>query len=241
MPVATPRPASTIVVMRESASNPFEVLMVRRHDNVAFMGGAYVFPGGRVDDEDVARAAREGDRLPGTASRFADLTPLQDFAHRLAGSRELLEEVGLTIPPHALEPFAHWVTPEVETRRYDARFFVTRMPDQQTPVHDAHETTEFAWYAPRAALDRCRAGAILLPPPTWTTLKALERFDSASRVLEWARTVRIFRIQPALLRSEDETLLTLPGDPTHPPIDGWDTPEHTRFALRDGRWLPVSN
>lgn len=239
MPASTPRPASTIVVLRDSSTS-FEVLMVRRHDNVAFMGGAFVFPGGRVDDDDLARATSEaaGSSLP--ASRFPDLTPVQDYAHRLAAARELVEEVGLTITPADLVPFAHWVTPEVETRRYDARFFLARMPTGQTAVHDARETTALAWFSPPDAVARCRAGEILLPPPTWTTLKRLERFASAADVLAWAGTTRIVRVQPAFLRSEHQTLLTLPGDPTHPPIEGWEVPEHTRFMLRDGRWQPVT-
>ena len=49
--VANPRPAATVVVMRDSAAGP-EMFMVRRHQDTAFMGGAYVFPGGRVDAHD---------------------------------------------------------------------------------------------------------------------------------------------------------------------------------------------
>ena len=48
-----PSPASPVIVLRAGADVPFEVLMVRRHDKVAFMAGAYVFPGGRVDDVEV--------------------------------------------------------------------------------------------------------------------------------------------------------------------------------------------
>jgi 8-oxo-dGTP pyrophosphatase MutT (NUDIX family) len=58
MPIAPIRPAATVVVARQVASaRSFEVLLVRRNDKVAFMAGAYVFPGGRVDDSEVAVAA----------------------------------------------------------------------------------------------------------------------------------------------------------------------------------------
>ncbi|MEZ5288614.1 MAG: hypothetical protein R2712_28165 [Vicinamibacterales bacterium] len=50
-PPAAPRPASTVVVLR-AAGTAYEVLLVRRNDRVAFMAGAFVFPGGRVDDDD---------------------------------------------------------------------------------------------------------------------------------------------------------------------------------------------
>jgi hypothetical protein len=44
------RPASTVVLLRPA--DPFEVFLVRRSDSIAFMGGAHVFPGGRVDEDD---------------------------------------------------------------------------------------------------------------------------------------------------------------------------------------------
>jgi hypothetical protein len=79
----------------------------------------------------------------------------------------------------------------------------------------------------------------MLPPPTWTTLKQLARFNTIADAFTWARTTRIVTIQPAFIRDEHTTMLTLPGDPTYPPIEGWDVPEDTRFLLRDGRWQPV--
>ena len=112
MTIAPLRPASTVVVVRDTpGSDGFEILMVRRNDKVAFMAGAYVFPGGRVDDEDLALA--EGD----TAQ-----------AHRVAAVREVQEEAGVVVDPAQLILIAHWVTPEIEIRRFDTRFFLVRMP-----------------------------------------------------------------------------------------------------------------
>ena len=55
------RPAATVVVLRPGRreADAFEVLMVRRNRSIAFMGGAYVFPGGRVDDGDAVNATDE--------------------------------------------------------------------------------------------------------------------------------------------------------------------------------------
>ena len=238
MSVATTRPAATVVVLRAARANEgFEVLMVRRHDKVAFMGGAYVFPGGRVDAADAAIAAQVS--APAGESRFPDLTAASELVHRVGAARELLEEAGVNIEVSALVPFAHWVTPEVETRRYDTRFFVAEMPPGQVARPDDGEMTDLAWLSPSDAIAQCVDDAILLPPPTWTTLKRLARFRSIDDVLDWARSTRIIRIQPGLVRDEHRTMLTLPGDPSHPPLDGWDIPEDTRFLLRDGRWRPV--
>jgi 8-oxo-dGTP pyrophosphatase MutT (NUDIX family) len=224
MTIAALRPASTVVVVRDTpGADGFEVLMVRRHDQVAFMAGAYVFPGGRVDDEDVAQAG--GD----TAE-----------AHRLAAVREVQEEAGVLVDPSKLILFAHWVTPEIETRRYDTRFFLVGMPDGQEPRHDARETTEFAWLSPRRALERSTRGEIMLPPPTWTTLKRMLRHQTAADLFAWARAVTtIPRIQPQFVKDTDQSVLTLPGDPTYPTVDGWEVPDETRFVLKDGRWRPV--
>lgn len=221
MTVVTPRPAATVVVVRDAAQG-FEVLMVRRNDTVAFMAGAYVFPGGRVDDHELAQAG--GDEMA---------------AYRLAAVRELEEEAGVRIDAAELLPIAHWVTPEIEARRYDTRFFLVRMPAGQNARHDAGETTELTWLTPREAIERCERGEIMLPPPTWTTLKRMQRHANVDELFEWARSVAIPRVQPQCYEEQDQKMLTLPGDPTYPTIDGWDVPEDTRFLLQDGQWRPV--
>ena len=54
-----------------------------------------------------------------------------------------------------------------------------------------------------------------------------------------AARVLIPAVQPRFFKDATRTLLTLPGDPTYPSIDGWDIPEDTRFELQDGKWRPV--
>lgn len=234
-----PKPAATVVVLREADSPPFEILMVKRHDTVAFMAGAYVFPGGRVDNADTAAAASLADAFL-TESRFPDLTAEQEVAFRIAAVRELSEEAHVTVDMRDIIPFAHWVTPEVETRRYDARFFLVRMPDGQEPRHDERETTDLVWVTPLDAIQRCESNVIMLPPPTWTTLKRLARFHSAEEAFAWARTKPIVRVQPGFINEAGVTMLTLPGDPLYPAIPDWEVPEDTRFVFQEGEgWKPV--
>lgn len=83
-------PAATVILLRDSAEGP-EILMVRRGDNLAFAGGALVFPGGRVDDADLTIA-----RDPDLASGFEGLADA-DAAARIACAREALEETGVLI------------------------------------------------------------------------------------------------------------------------------------------------
>lgn len=277
MSVIAPRPASTVVVVRDQPDG-FEVLLVRRNDKVAFMAGAHVFPGGRVDADDaIADLTRLCDGVA-APPRFDDLSAADEIAYRVAAVRELVEEAGVLIArtvdgslvspetvalvraglasgeslaslalQHdvrlALDRFvalAHWVTPENEPRRYDTRFFLATLPDGQIARHDAGETTELRWMRPADAVARCLRGDMLLPPPTWTTLKQMARHTSLVDLFSWAQAKPIVRVQPHLVRDERQTMLTLPGDPLMPTLPGWEIPEDTRFVLEEGRgWKPI--
>src|SRR4029077_9587113 len=92
--------------------------------------------------------------------------------------RAIVEAEGLRLALDALVLFAHWVTPPIDTRQFDTRFFMARLPPNQTPAHDDSETTHSSWVRPADALAQAVAGDILLPPPTWTTLRELEPFAS---------------------------------------------------------------
>jgi 8-oxo-dGTP pyrophosphatase MutT (NUDIX family) len=224
-------------VLRPSTApgDPFEILMVRRNDTVAFMAGSYVFPGGRVDAAD-----RPEDGVPLARASFADLSDADEAAYRRAAIRELREEASVSITVDDLYPFAHWVTPEIETRRYDTRFFLARMPPGQVAKHDEGETTALDWLSPREALARFDRRELLLPPPTWTTIRQLAPRASIDDVLGWARQRTIVRIMPGWVKTDTETILTLPGDPLLPAIPGWDGPTETRFVLQEGsRWQPL--
>jgi len=230
--IAAARPASTVVVLREG--NPFEILMVRRNDTVAFMAGSYVFPGGRVDDADRPLASE-----PCRPAIFSDLSDAEESAYRTAAVRELMEEASVRISVDDLVPFAHWVTPEIEARRYDTRFFIARMPPHQVAKHDERETTALDWLSPSEAIARFERRELLLPPPTFTTLRQLAHRTSIEDVLVWAKSKPIVRIMPGFFKDGDLATLTLPGDPLFPSIPGWDVPEETRFVLEDGaRWRP---
>jgi 8-oxo-dGTP pyrophosphatase MutT (NUDIX family) len=269
MPVAPARAASTVVLIRPQPRS-FEVLLVKRHDNVAFMGGAHVFPGGRVDDTDrIENAAEICDGVAEAGARMPDLDRRDAIGHHVAAVRELFEEAGVLlarpvqarrlpalryemaagVPLHelaaregfrlaldSLAVFAHWVTPAIEIKRFDTRFFVALLPEGQQSLHDERETTASEWMEPQVAVERCRRDEILLPPPTWTTLRMLSKLSTADEVIEWARQRRVVRVEPGFIKTATEAMLTLPGDPTFPPIDGFETPEETRFILEAGRW-----
>ena len=97
-----------------------------------------------------------------------------------------------------------------------------------------------AWAA--ATNPRVKLGTtMLLPGQNVIRLaKQLARLDSIDAALAWAATKPIVRVQPGFIKDDVQTMLTLPGDPLHPTIPGWEIPEDTRFVLQEGkRWTPV--
>jgi 8-oxo-dGTP pyrophosphatase MutT (NUDIX family) len=241
MAAAPERPASTVVLLRPSATG-FEVFLVRRHDNVGFMAGAHVFPGGAVDASDEAAGAPElAARLASAIARMDGMPAAQAVAHHVAAARELFEESGVRVKPYDLTPCARWVTPEFQPKRFDTWFFVAVLPAGQTATHDGVENSESAWIDPAGAIEMCRRGDISLPPPTWTMLRKLSSFGSIDDAVGWARKTRIVRVQPAFVEREDGRLLLLPGDPLNPAPSGVDAPPETRFLMKDGRWTPINS
>ena len=155
------------------------------------------------------------------------------------GERTLLsvaEELDLRPRFDALVPQARWITPVVEPRRYDTRFFLADAPPAQEAAHDRRETTAGEWLGPGAALDAEREGRISLPPPTYRTLQWLAEFDTADAALAAARERTPPTLQPVFHDPGDGAfVLALPGDPLHPVSEpAFAGP--TRFVLEKGRW-----
>lgn len=245
------------------------------------MGGAHVFPGGRLDDGDrLADPSPVCDGLDVAGRQIPDLSPVESEAHHVGAIRELFEEAGVllarpvaggapssrelarerqslmrgetTIGPIAnalgvrlscqeLTYFANWRTPESESKRYDVRFFLALAPEGQTGTHDGHETTEVLWIDPSEATALCQRGQMLLAPPTWTTLRFLDRFSTVRDAQAWARRQRPTRVQPRLFEIDGARMLALPGDEMYPPVEGFDTPRETRFRFSEGRWYPTGS
>lgn len=255
--------------------------MVRRHEGTAFMGGAHVFPGGRVDAADRDGDASWCDGIDHAVGQLAEMDSGDAIAYHVAAARELFEEAGVLLATDdsratvsladadaharfreyrgdvhdgrltlravvererlrlrldALVLFAHWVTPPIDTRQFDTRFFMTRVPPDQTPAHDESETTHSTWLTPRDAIAQAAGDAIVLPPPTWTTLRELEGFTTVDSALAWARRRRISRRQPKMLEEGGRRMLLLPGDPQYPEASDFERPQETRFVLVDRRW-----
>jgi len=160
-------PAATVVLLRD-AGGSLEALLVRRNAQLSFHGGAWVFPGGRVDPEDYAGVADPSDVLA---------------AARNAAVREALEEAGVTIIRDGLIALSRWVTPVGLPKRFDTWFFAARALDERVQV-DGGEIHEHRWLRPEVALAAQRSGEIELPPPTFVTLTGLAGHRNVNAALE---------------------------------------------------------
>ena len=160
---------------------------MRRAETMKFAPRMYVFPGGRLDDADVA-----ADEAIGIAPE------LRGFVS--CGIREVREETGVDLAhdPSTMVLTDHWVTPEIEFARFDVRFFVARMPDDQIALSLSSETDHVAWLSPNEALLEHDAGNLPLLRPTQAMLVWLAEHESLAAVFEAAR-VRV--IKPKLPKS----------------------------------------
>lgn len=220
------RPAATVLLLRDTPSG-IEVWLMERNRAVGFMGAAWVFPGGRVDPDDHDLPVRGGamDDIP--------------RVFRAAAARELEEEAGVRLGDadgyelDGLVAWAHWLTPEIEPRRYDTWFFAAALPPGAEPRIDGQEAVAGAWFRPADALARADAGTLPLAPPTLRTLAELVSVASVAEALGCQR--RTPPICPRFHKVDDENVwVLLPGDPDFPSDDPVDPP--TRFPFAVGRW-----
>lgn len=135
----------------------------------------------------------------------------------------------------ALVPFTRWITPEVEPRRYDARFFIAVDREGRSLRHDGKETTASEWLRPTDALDMKRRGELSLPPPTEHTLGELAAFTTTDALVTWARARKPPLVRPQFFDEGEAVVLALPGDPLHPERERV-VGAPTRFVLPEGKW-----
>jgi 8-oxo-dGTP pyrophosphatase MutT (NUDIX family) len=180
------------VILLRGGGDSLEVLLVKRNPNMKFMGGAWVFPGGAVDNA-------EGE---------------DDAAHRVAALRELEEEASVTLAdPGDLVPFSRWITPAMVKKRFDTRFYLAPAPDDAAPTCDGEECVDLGWFTPQGALDAHGSGEIMLVFPTIKTLEQLGQFSSADALLEHTRGRDVQPIEPRVLVTGESARVVLPGEP----------------------------
>lgn len=116
------------------------------------------------------------------------------------GFGEVLLEHRLVLRSDLLRYRAHWITPEVEPRRYDTRFFVAAVPEGQSPDGETSEADHAEWIRPQAVLDSFADGDLLLMPPTIVCLEELAGVTTVSGAL--AQEIEVAPVLPELVMTE---------------------------------------
>ena len=276
------RQAATVLLLREAGCE-LEVLMMRRATTLAFMGGLWVFPGGRLEpvDHSPAAIARIPPEAVGTCSERLHslegerLSAGLALGLHVAACRETFEEAGVLLACDAegrpcdparveglqtrreevtAEPasfvrmlaeedlfldirpllyWSHWITPSVEPRRFDTRFFVVPVPAGQSAQADYSELTEHAWINPATAATALEHGELAVPPPTLLTLEDLRDCYAAHGNLETMLVAESRRATPAVMpRIElrgDDYRVVMPWDPDYSQVPGEGCPIAQEF------------
>jgi 8-oxo-dGTP pyrophosphatase MutT (NUDIX family) len=231
---AIPRDSSTVILVK-SDNKGARVLLIRRHTDLAFAGGTWVFPGGKLEVSDTSARAHRQLGL-GDAAEIA--------GQIVCACRETFEETGIVLAQRpngascdstladSLQPFRAGVSRDPGSfasllTDHDLHFCVAEMPTGQTVRCDSAEATEFLW------LDLPRDGGLLdesliQAPPTRFSVGdlafCLRAHGSLDRLMQRERTRVISPIMPKILRTGTAAWALLPWDPDYTSTPGEGTP-----------------
>lgn len=232
------RPAATVLLVRDGESG-LEVFMVVRHREIEFAGGALVFPGGRVEEDDKALGGPDpldAFRIAGIRETFeecgmllarpkggdalVDATRLLgiEALHRTRVARgeqplsAMLAEEGLEPATEAMVHAGHWITPASRSKRFDTHFFLAAAPPDQVAVHDGYESEDSVWIHPLQAIAEANAGQRRLVFATRKVLEKLGRSATVEQALAAARAARVVTVMPEMVQTDQGWRLTIPAE-----------------------------
>ena len=234
--------AATLVVFRKAKDGGApELLMQVRSKTMSFVGGAAVFPGGKVDPTDRELAAK--------LNCFEDE---DEAAHRIAAIRETLEETGLAVglsePVSAdqareardllhsgsslaevlerfgwelacdtIVPFARWRPNFRDARRFDTRFYLADLGTGAVDIAvDGTENTHLFWTSAANAIEMAEAGEIKVIFPTHRNLERLALFSSFDEAREHAQSIPVRVITPYIAVDDGVKYLCIPDEHGYP-------------------------
>jgi 8-oxo-dGTP pyrophosphatase MutT (NUDIX family) len=215
---AEARPASTVVLVRDTPAG-VETLLLQRNKALLFAGGAWVFPGGAVDAQDLA-AARGDIHL----------------ASRIAAAREAQEESGLSPKLEDMVLLSHWTTPLAEPRRFSTWIYAAPLAVDIEVVIDGSEIHASRWLTLRQAISEHEAGELGMLPPTYFTLLSLARYNSVAQMLAVERESPVPEVFPVYAGNGDQLMVMFRGDAGYDSADGAISGARHRAVLRDACW-----
>jgi 8-oxo-dGTP pyrophosphatase MutT (NUDIX family) len=216
-----PAKASTVVVLLTTTTWPLKVLLIKRSEKLAFLPGAHVFPGGKMENIDIDNGRKLCQEVDLTsATQFKGLSPIETSEFVACAMRETEEETGIDLwhktqngRLESFWPISWWITPPGETRRFNTCFFLTTVGEET--LGGNQENDDHRWLSPHHALAAHESRKIFLAPPTRAILERLALCGSLAETLSHL-DAPIEPIRPQFVTHPAGKLLVLPGDPLHP-------------------------
>jgi 8-oxo-dGTP pyrophosphatase MutT (NUDIX family) len=112
-------------------------------------------------------------------------------------------------------PCAHWITPAIEPKRFDTRFFLAKVNAKQLASHDGFELTESFWIKPADALVKFTNGEMNMILPTIKNIEKLAEFSSSEEAFNYFQGLgdnAIPPILPKFIKKDGEWIGFLPGE-----------------------------
>jgi 8-oxo-dGTP pyrophosphatase MutT (NUDIX family) len=185
-------PAATVILLRENEGR-LETLMLRRNRSLKAFGGAWVFPGGRVDEADHP----DGDEVARA---------------RHAARREAMEETGLDVSIEGMVSLSRWIPPVTEKRRFSTWFFVAKAPDAEVKIDDG-EIHDFQWVCPKHLVANTPKEGVAIMPPTYISLFELSKFNCIDDALSTIHSSEDEFFETRFFKSDSGFVTTWAPDP----------------------------
>ena len=189
--------AATVVLVR-NGNQEIELLLMKRPQQGSF-ANAWVFPGGRVEVEDVIH---EDDSEVDVARRTA--------------ARETFEETGLEINALDLSHFAVWLPPPQAPKRFHTWFFIGQAPvDAEVRLPDG-ELVDHAWMTPAKAIASHQNNEIHLMPPTFVSIHQLLNVTTIAEALAVGMAEKTPLYESFIVQVDERPTVVWTGDSEHP-------------------------
>ena len=127
----------------------------------------------------------------------------------------ILKQLKLKIALERLIYISHWITPDVETKRYTTRFFLTSLNEEVTMTHDDLEGTDSKWIGINEALEAHKAGRISLIMPTIKNLESISSYKNTQEMISAKNAIKakdIPAIEPKFFKENGQWKGLLPGE-----------------------------
>ena len=138
-----------------------------------------------------------------------------DLNNRSISFISILTQLNLKMDLSRLIYVSHWITPNVETKRYTTRFFLASLNEDLTLKHDGIEGTDSKWFGIKDLLRDHKKGKFSLIMPTIKNLESISNFKNTDELINAKKSINpidIPAIEPKFFIENGKWKGLLPGE-----------------------------